>query len=58
MSPCEKCNIHLGIFIEDEYGKLCIACHPTAIGSGMSQMKILEKLKNIDFKNVREAKYE
>lgn len=44
--------------IEDEHGILCIACHPTAFGNGLKQWEILEKLKNVDFKNVRERIYE
>lgn len=57
MSECQKCNVQLGIMIEDELGTLCIVCHPTAIGTGLKQWEILEKLKNVDFKNVRETIY-
>lgn len=58
MSICRKCYIQLGIMIEDDHGVLCIACHPTALGTGLKQQKILEKLTNVDFKNVRERNYE
>jgi len=58
MSRCQKCNIRLGIMIEDEFGVLCIACHPTAIGTGLKQQEILQKLKDVDFRDVRERKYQ
>jgi hypothetical protein len=31
--------------IEDENGVLCIGCHPTAIGSGLSQEQIMNKIR-------------
>ena len=58
MSACKKCHVQLGIMIEDECGVWCIACHPTALGSGLKQWEMLDKLKNFDFKNVRERIYE
>jgi hypothetical protein len=58
MNKCQKCNVQLGIMIEDELGTLCIACHPTAFNFGLKKHEILENLKNVDFKNVREGKYE
>jgi hypothetical protein len=57
MSGCQKCNVQLGLMIEDEQGKFCLACHPTAFGTGLSPQQILPKLENVDFKNVRERIY-
>lgn len=54
---CQKCNVQLGVMIEDDLGTLCIVCHPTAINTGLEQQEILNKLQNIDFKNVAERVY-
>ena len=45
MSECNKCKKNIGIMIEDENGVLCIGCHPTAIGSGLSQEQIMNKIR-------------
>ena len=57
MSGCQKCNITVGVILEDEHGKFCLACHSTAFGTGLSSQQILQKLENVDFKNVRERIY-
>jgi hypothetical protein len=58
ISGCQKCDNKTGIIIEDINGKFCIRCHPTAISNMLSPEENLNKLKDLDFKNVRETIYE
>ncbi len=57
MSECRKCKERLGIFIEDENGALCIRCHPTAIGSGLSTEEIANKLPDNIFTKTKSVIY-
>ena len=61
-SACCKCNISLGVMIDDEDGTTwCIACHPTAFHLGMKQHDILSKLEknpNFKFTKTKAQRYE
>lgn len=58
MNKCFKCNNQFGLFIEDEYGNLCVACHPTAISNMLSPAENFEKIKHLDFPRIKNMKFD